>query len=107
MIKVGDLVQVISGAEKGKKGKVIRVNREKQRAVVEKLNIRTKHIKKTREQAGQKIEVEGSIHLSNLMIICPETEKPTHIRYEISQDNKKTRVAVKSGANLDTSFVKS
>lgn len=105
-IKVGDLVMVTTGKDKGKKGKVMRILNKSDKAVVEKVNIITKHIKKTREQAGQRIETEAPIHISNLMVICPETDKPTRVRYEMPKGGKKYRVAVKGGAHLDKPFVK-
>lgn len=106
-IKTGDTVMVISGQYAGTKGKVLRVLPEKQRVVVEKVALRKKHIKKTRERAGDRIEIEAPIHVSNVMIVCPEKKKPTRVRYERDEEGKKYRVSVKSGKKVETPFVKS
>jgi len=106
-IKTGDEVMVISGKNKGQKGKVIRTDSDNERVVIEKLNIVTKHKKKTREHAGERIQTEAPIHVSNVMIICPETKKPTRVRYEVPKQGKKYRVAVRSGAHLEKPFTKS
>ncbi|MBI5414324.1 50S ribosomal protein L24 [Candidatus Peregrinibacteria bacterium] len=106
-VKVGDTVMVITGKDKGKKGKIIRVFPKADRVVVEKMNIVTKHVKKNRDKAGERIEKEAPIHVSNVMVMCPETKKPTRVRYEIPKKGRKFRVAVRSGANLEKPFVKS
>ena len=83
-IKKGDTVIVISGKDRGKKGKVLQVNRSTERVIVEKVNMVTKHQKPTqRVQQGGIVHQEASIHVSNVMI-C-----------------KKVRVSVKSGETLD------
>jgi large subunit ribosomal protein L24 len=70
----GDLVQVISGSEKGKKGLVVDVFRKKNRLTVEGVNLVQKHIKKTAESPAQVITKEAGIHYSNVLLVCPETQ---------------------------------
>ena len=101
-IRTGDTVAIISGKDKGKTGTVLRVLREKDRVIVESVNMRTKHIRRTPQQAGQKIKYEASIHVSNVMLVDPKTKKPTRIRYEIDAKGVKQRIAVKSGEKLGT-----
>lgn len=76
-LKVGDKVRVIAGNERGNEGRVIKVFMEKRRAVVEGLNIHYKHQKPSANTPqGKIIEMEGSIHISNLMVIDPSTGEP-------------------------------
>ncbi len=100
-LKLNDLVVVITGKDKGKEGRIIKIVRDKNRVVVEKVNIRTRHIKKTASKAGEKIQYEGSIDASNVMVICPETGKATRVGYKIAKDGKKIRISKKSGESLD------
>lgn len=97
-IHTGDTVVVISGKDKGKQGTVIRVMETQNRVVVEGINMRVRHIKKTTQQAGQRISYEASIHASNVMILDPKTKKPTRIGYKVdAKTGKKARFAVASG----------
>lgn len=97
-IHTGDTVIVMTGKDKGKQGTVIRVLEEQNRLVVEGVNMRVRHIKKTANQAGQRISYEASLHASNVMILDPKTKKPTRIGYRIdAKTGKKTRVAMASG----------
>lgn len=105
--KVGDTVMIITGKDKGKKGRVSRILEKTDRLIVENLNMVTKHQKKTRERSGERFEKESPIHMSNVMVMCPEKKKPTRIRYEVPAEGKKRRVSVKSGASVDTPFVRS
>ncbi len=105
-IKKGDTVQVLTGKDKGKKGKVMSILSKSQKIVVEKVNIITKHIKKTQQRAGERIQTEGPIHASNVMVLCPETKKPTKVKYEVPKSGKKYRISARSGKTLDTPFVK-
>jgi large subunit ribosomal protein L24 len=89
-IRSGDNVFVIAGDEKGKTGVVVKVLREKQRAIVEGLNMVKKHVKPTNEQPeGGIIEKESSIHISNLMLVDPKTGKPTRIGRKIVETGTK------------------
>jgi large subunit ribosomal protein L24 len=103
-IRKGDVVYVLSGKEKGKTGKVLDIDHEKQRAVVEKLMIFKRHYKRGRNPAqpeGGIVEKSGSIHLSNLSPIDPESKKPTRIGTRLLDNGKRVRIAKRSGAQID------
>jgi len=99
-IKQGDQVIVIAGKNKGKTGKVIKVNKKKDSVIVEKTNMYIKHVKKSANEPGHKEEREAPIHISNIMIICPKTNKPSRIGYRNLKDGKKERFAKVSGETL-------
>ena len=108
-IKKNDLVQVISGPDKGKQGKVISVNTETDRVLVEGVNRVTKHLRAGQPgQASGGIQVvEAPIHVSNVMIVDPETGKPTRVKTRVEtveRDGRtktvRTRVSVRSGKDL-------
>jgi len=99
-IKVGDVVAVISGDDKGKRGKVMRVLKDKNRVVVEGVNQVKRHVRATQMSPGGILEVEAPIALSKVMPIDPQTDKPTRVRVK-EEDGKKQRIA-KSGAALPT-----
>jgi large subunit ribosomal protein L24 len=102
-LKVGDVVQVISGDDKGKQGTITKLLLDEERAVVEGINLKTKHQKPNqRNQQGGKIQIEAPIHMSKLMLLDPESKKPTRVRFQ-EKDGKKVRVAVKSGAVIEAS----
>jgi large subunit ribosomal protein L24 len=106
-IKKGDNVLIIAGKDKGKTGKVILVNREKGRVVVEGVNIVIKH-KKARS-ANQKSAREtkpGSIDVSNVQVVCAKCDKATRIASAIDAKGEKHRVCKKCGAVLDKKYVK-
>jgi large subunit ribosomal protein L24 len=101
-IKKNDTVVVIAGREKGKRGRVLSVYCQKDRLLIEKINIIKKHMKPTRKQAqGGIIEKEASIHMSNVMLICPKCNKPTRIGNSVLQDGRKLRVCKKCGEVID------
>ncbi len=97
-IHTGDTVVIMTGKDKGKQGRVLRVLADKGRVVVEGLNMRVRHIRKTPQQAGQRIHFEASVHVSNVAILDPKTKKPTRIGYSIdAKTGAKKRVARASG----------
>jgi large subunit ribosomal protein L24 len=99
-IKSGDTVMVISGADKGKSGKVLRVLTGKDRVVVEGINRVWKHVRPSqRYPQGGRIQKDAPIHLSNVMPLDPTTNKGTRVRAE-TKDGVKHRVAVGSGTDL-------
>jgi large subunit ribosomal protein L24 len=103
-IKKGDTVFVLSGKEKGKTGKVLTLDHEGQRAVVEKLMVVKRHLKRGRNPAapeGGIVEKNGSIHISNLALIDPESKKPTRIGTKILENGKRVRIAKRSGVQID------
>ncbi|MEI6711599.1 MAG: 50S ribosomal protein L24 [bacterium] len=79
-------------------GKVIRTFPAKDKVIVEGANIVTKHIKKQGTTPGQKVQFEKPIHVSNVMLVCPDTKKPTRIR--VVQGAKTERISVKSGKKI-------
>lgn len=98
-IRKGDLVKVIAGDSRGQEGKVLFVNPEKNRAVVEGINMASKHSKPTQEnQQGGITKKELSIHISNLMLVDPGTGKPSRIGRKLNPENKLQRFAKKSGS---------
>lgn len=104
-IRKGDTVVVISGKDKGKTGTVLNVLPLKNRLVVGGVNMRTRHMKKTAQQAGQKIQYEASIHTSNVMIIDPKTKQRSRIASQTDAKGKKSRIAVASGTILTKTAV--
>jgi large subunit ribosomal protein L24 len=103
-IKAEDNVIVISGKDKGKTGRVIRVDREKGRVFVEGLNMIKRHQKPTQlnpnAQAGV-IEREGPIHVSNVALVDPKQNKPTRVGIVRREDGRRIRVAKRSGTEMD------
>ena len=100
-IKVNDQVVVITGKDKGKKGKVMRTFSEKKQIIVERINMRIKHVKKTSTRPGEIIQFEAPIDVYNVMAICPKTDKKTRVGYKKSESGKKIRFAKVSGEPLD------
>ena len=101
-VRTGDNVVVIAGKEKGKQGKIKACEPKKNRVVVEGVNMVKRHTKPSQANPqGGIIEKEAPINVSNVMILDPESKKPTRIRKEKQADGSYVRVAVKSGAVLD------
>lgn len=103
-IKKGDTVMILCGEDAGKKGKVLTVLPEAQRVVVEGRNKVTKHQKpRSQKDAGGIVEQESSIHVSNVMVICPKCGAATKTGVKLTDDkNKKVRVCKKCGAEIAT-----
>ena len=97
-IRKGDTVLVIAGDDKGKKGKVLEIFQEKNRAVVEGINIVTKHTKPSagKPEGGLK-KTEAALHVSNLKLVDPATAKPTRIGRKLNDKNKLQRYSKKTG----------
>ena len=107
-IKTDDEVIVIGGKDRGKRGKVLRVDPKKSRVYVEGLNMVKRHQRPRQvagaqraEQVGGVIEKEGPIHISNVMVIDPKDDKPTRLGTEIADDGKRYRIAKRSKTKLD------
>src|SRR3954467_8879196 len=99
-IKTGDTVVVITGADKGKTGKVLRILGDKNRVVVEGINRVWKHVRPSqRHPQGGRIQKDAPIHISNVMPLDPTTGKGARVKFE-ERDGVKHRVAVGSGADL-------
>jgi large subunit ribosomal protein L24 len=103
-IKTDDQVMVISGKDRGKSGRVLRVEPKKNRLYVEGLNIVKRHQRPVQTAGGQTpggvIEREGPIHVSNVMLLDPKDNKPTRVGVEF-EDGKRLRVSRRSGERLD------
>lgn len=105
-IKNGDTVYVITGKDKGKTGKVSAVYSDKNKVLVENVNIVTKHQKpKSQQDKGGIVKKPAPIDASNVMVVCPVCNKATRIAHK-EIDGKKARVCKKCGASLDKEFVK-
>ena len=100
-IKKGDTVVVISGTSKGQAGKVLEVVRETERAIVEGVNLVSKHTKpNAKSPQGGIIKQEATIHVSNLMLKDPKTGKPTRIGRRLDKKGKLVRYSKKSGEEI-------
>ena len=100
-IKKGDIVFVNSGEDKGRQGKVLEVLVDKNRAIVEGVNLVSKHTKpNAAHPQGGIIKKEAAIHISNLNVVDPKTGNPTRIGRRLNEDNKLVRYAKKSGEEI-------
>jgi len=99
-ITAGDTVQVISGDDKGKRGKVLRVSPKTGRVTVQGVNIIKKHQRPTPNAPGQIVTREAPVHHSKVMLIDPKTGEPTRIRRQKDADGTLERIAVKSGQSI-------
>lgn len=95
--KVGDLVLVTGGKDKGKQGKITKVLREEEKVVVEGANLYVKHIKPMQGQAGQRVRRERALPTANVAIINPDTKKVDRIGYQVAKDGSKVRMFKKTG----------
>lgn len=99
-LKTGDKVVVVSGSNKGKEGKILKVLEDK--VLVEGINIVKKHLKpKNNNGNGEIVETEAPIHKSNVMLVDPKTKKPTKVRIETDNKGKKVRISKKSNEKID------
>ena len=99
-VKKGDEVMIISGKDKGKKGKVLEVSQSEGKVTVEGRNIVTKHVKpKAQDQVGGIVEAEGALYACKVMPVCPKCNRATRVGKEIKGD-KKVRVCKQCGAQL-------
>jgi large subunit ribosomal protein L24 len=100
-IKKGDRVIVTAGRDKGKRGEVRHVMPEDGRAIVAGVNLVRRHTRQTAQTEGGIISKESTIHLSNLAIVDPKTNKPTRVGFKVLDDGRKVRVAKGSGDLID------
>ena len=100
-IKKGDKVEIIAGDSKGKTGKVMKMIKDKDRVVVEGLNLVYKHVRPSQKNPqGGRIRVEQSIHMSNVLPVSSKSSKGQRVHYEAGSDGKKKRVTL-DGTILD------
>ena len=92
---------VITGESKGQKGRVLEINRDKNKAIVEGVNMVSKHTKpNAKAPQGGIIKKEASVHISNLMLVDPTTGKPTRVGRKLNDKNKLVRYSKKSGEEI-------
>lgn len=99
-VKKGDTVVVIAGKDKGKKGEVLAVRPEENRVVVQGVAVVTKHTRPSMTSQGGLVKQEAAIHVSNVALIDPKTDKPTRVGFKTLADGTKVRVA-RSGEQID------
>lgn len=100
-VKKGDTVEVISGVDAGKRGTVLQVIPERERAIVEGIHFVKRHERPSqRNQQGGIVEKEGAVHLSKLMLVDPQTGERTRVQRKVLDDGTKVRVAAKSGEQI-------
>jgi large subunit ribosomal protein L24 len=107
-IRRDDTVRIITGKDRGKTGRVLRVDREKDKVFVEGANIIKRHMKprtlrdtQRAQEMGGIVEMEGPIHISNVMLIDPDSGEPTRVGIKREDGGKRVRVAKKSGKEID------
>jgi large subunit ribosomal protein L24 len=102
-IRVDDNVEVIAGDDRGERGRVLAVDHETNKVIVEGVNRVYKHVRRSqRNPQGGRLSKEMPIPVSNVMLICPQTNKPTRVGYRYTKDGSKERYAKRSGVSLGT-----
>ena len=102
-LRVNDQVEVITGKDKGRVGKILKIDRLANKVLVERLNMIVKHNKPVdASQPGQRIEKEAPLQLSNVKLICPECAEKVRIGLKLLEDGTKVRVCKKCGATIET-----
>jgi large subunit ribosomal protein L24 len=102
-VRKNDEVLVISGRDSGKRGRVLRVLPEVERVVVEGVNIIKRHTRPNPQKnvKGGIVAREAPIHASNIMLVCPDTSKPTRVGHKVLDDGRRVRVSRRSGGVID------
>lgn len=99
-IKKGDKVQIMAGKDRGKQGEVLHVLPAALKVVVKGANIMKRHVRARREgEKGERIEKEAPVHVSNVMVVCPHTNKPTRVGYKV-EGGEKIRMSKRAGKAL-------
>lgn len=99
-IRTGDEVIVISGRNRGQTGKVRQVMADDDRIVIEGVNIVIKHMRRGRARQAGRVEVEAPLHVSNVMLLDPESKQPTRVGIRKNADGKNERFSKKSGKTI-------
>ncbi|MEF2919816.1 MAG: 50S ribosomal protein L24 [Acutalibacteraceae bacterium] len=100
-VKTGDTVVVLSGKNKGKKGKVMAVSPKEGKVIVENVNMVSKHVKPRRMgETGGIVKAEGAMYASKVQIVCPRCKKGTRIGHKLNEDGTKSRICRKCGEIL-------
>jgi large subunit ribosomal protein L24 len=100
-IRRGDMVTVISGKEKGKRGEVQKVIPKDNRVVVRGVNLRTRHARPTQQNQEGLYTFEAPLHVSNVMLVDPDSGEPTRVGSRFTDSGEKIRVSKKSGKDID------
>jgi large subunit ribosomal protein L24 len=100
-IRKNDKVMVIAGKDKGTRGRVLKVLVDRDRLIVEKVNVVKRHKKRVGNQPGEIVEKEMPIHVSNVLLLDPQSDKPSRVRMGSDKEGRKVRVAVKTGAVIE------
>ena len=100
-IRKGDTVVVMSGRDKGKRGSVLKVLTDKDRVIVQGVNMVKRHFRGGQGQAPGIVEKEAGIHISNVSLIDPKEDKPTRVTFKVLEGGRKVRVAKRSGEVID------
>ena len=102
-LRVNDKVEVIAGKDKGRVGKILRIENENNRLIVERINLIKKHQKATEAtQSGQIIEKEAGLHISNVMLVCPECSETVRVGKKLLEDGTKVRMCKKCKATIES-----
>ena len=102
-LRVNDKVEVIAGKDKGRVGKILRIENENNRLIVERINLIKKHQKATEAtQSGQIIEKEAGLHITNVMLVCPECSETVRIGKKLLDDGTKVRMCKKCKATIES-----
>lgn len=106
-IKKGDYVQVVSGSDAGKKGKILRILRKQNRVIIEGIQYIIRHTRKTdKNSQGGRVQKEAPIHISNVMLYCPHTQKPTRTTYRFEEVKETQKVKDAEGAETNVEHAK-
>lgn len=101
-LKKNDTVRVITGEDRGKEGKILKVFPDKGRIIVEKVNLIKRHTRPSKSvPQGGIIEKEAPINATNVMLVCPKSGKPTRVGVEVLSDGSRARVSKKSGEMIN------
>jgi large subunit ribosomal protein L24 len=102
-LKVNDQVEIITGKDKGRVGKILRIYNKTDRALVERINMIKRHTKATAAgQQGQIVEKEAPIHVSNLKLVCPKCTETTRVGKKTLDDGSKVRICKKCSESVDS-----
>ena len=100
-VRKGDTVIVLAGRDKGKRGSVLKVMPKEGRLIVQGINVVKRHTRQTQTQAGGIVEKEATIHVSNVALVDPASDKPTRVGFRTLEDARKVRFAKASGEVID------
>ena len=103
-LKVNDQVEVITGKDKGRVGKILKMDKKSDRALVERINMIKRHTKaRAAGQEGQIVEKEAAIHISNLMLVCPKCTNTVRVASKTLDDGSKVRICKKCSESVESS----